>query len=84
MIGRRELLSALAAASLAGGVRAQPRSPIARTRHGPVRGTVEDGVAVFKGVRYGGDTGPRRFQPPPPPEAWSEPREALAYGAASP
>jgi para-nitrobenzyl esterase len=57
---------------------------VARTRHGPVRGGVDQGILVFKGVRYGADTGPRRFQPPAPPAPWREAREALAYGAASP
>jgi para-nitrobenzyl esterase len=54
------------------------------TRHGPVRGAVEDGVNVFKGVRYGADTAPRRFMPALPPEPWTEVRPALEYGTASP
>jgi para-nitrobenzyl esterase len=85
VIKRRELLAGLGAcAALPYGVHAQPASPIARTRHGPVRGAVEDGILVFRGVRYGADTGPRRFWPPAPPTAWTKPREALRYGAAAP
>ncbi|THD77058.1 MAG: carboxylesterase/lipase family protein [Phenylobacterium sp.] len=81
---RRAVLAGLAASALAGGVHAQSASPVAQTRHGPVRGAVEDRICVFKGVRYGADTGPRRFQPPAPPAPWSEVRAALDYGAASP
>lgn len=63
---------------------AQSDAPVARTRHGPVRGYRDGGVAIFKGVRYGADTGPRRFQPPAPPQPWTEPHDATEYGAAAP
>jgi len=59
-------------------------APVAETRHGKVRGAVVDGINVFKGVRYGADTGPRRFQAPLPPQPWKGVVDALAYGAASP
>ncbi|WP_293354738.1 carboxylesterase/lipase family protein [Phenylobacterium sp.] len=59
-------------------------SPVARTRHGPIRGYVDDGILAFRGVRYGADTGPRRFQPPAPPAPWTEVADARQYGAASP
>jgi para-nitrobenzyl esterase len=49
-----------------------------------VRGYLDDGISVFKGVAYGADTGPRRFQPPVPTPPWTEVREATAYGPASP
>ena len=81
---RRTLLVGLGASTLATGVHAQSPSPVATTRAGPVRGFVQDGVKVFKGVRYGADTGPRRFQPPRPPQPWTEVRPALDYGPASP
>lgn len=84
MIGRRELLAGLGASGLAAGVHAQPAAPVVRTQHGPVRGYVDAGVRVFKGVRYGADTGPRRFQPPVAPAAWIEPADAHAYGPAAP
>ena len=86
---RRQVLAGLAAAGplliprLAGAATQVP-SPVARTRHGPVRGYVEQGVSVFKGVRYGADTGPRRFRPPLPPAPWTEVKDATAYGPASP
>jgi para-nitrobenzyl esterase len=61
-----------------------PESPIATTRAGKVRGYIDNGVKVFKGIRYGADTSLRRFMPPLPPEPWSEVREAIAYGPTAP
>jgi para-nitrobenzyl esterase len=58
--------------------------PVARTTAGRVRGHRDGPIAVFRGVRYGADTGPRRFQPPAPPDPWSGVADALAYGPASP
>ena len=63
------------------------RAPIAHTEivstsNGPVRGYVEDGLDVFKGLRYGAPpVGLARFKPPARPGAWSEPADATAYGA---
>ena len=87
-IGRRAFLaSAVATAALPSIGLAQPRDaarPIAATRHGRVRGTDQDGIKVFKGIRYGADTAPRRFLPPLPPEPWSGIADATEYGPASP
>jgi para-nitrobenzyl esterase len=59
-------------------------SPIVKTSAGKVRGATGDGVHVFKGLRYGADTGgARRFMPPVKPEPWTDIKDALAYGAAS-
>jgi para-nitrobenzyl esterase len=82
---RRDLLTALAATSLILPARARAATaPIARTRAGPIRGYLDHGVSVFKGVPYGADTGPRRFQPPVPATPWTDVRETIAYGPASP
>jgi para-nitrobenzyl esterase len=55
---------------------------VAATSNGPVRGYVEDGVDVFKGLRYGAPPmGLARFKPPVRPAAWTEPAEAFDYGA---
>jgi para-nitrobenzyl esterase len=81
---RRSLLAAGAGLTVPTGVFAAPRSVVARTTYGPVRGTREGETLVFKGVRYGADTGPRRFRPPVPPRPWTRPLDATAYGAASP
>jgi para-nitrobenzyl esterase len=40
-------------------------APVAQTKAGPVRGTADGTVKIFKGVRYGADTGgANRFMPP--------------------
>jgi len=59
-------------------------SPIASTRSGKVRGYVDNGIRVFKGIRYGADTTRRRFMRPLPPEPWSDVRDALSYGPSAP
>ena len=58
-------------------------APIAATKAGKVRGAVEDGVNVFKGIRYGVDTATTRFEAPRPPTPWSDVKDALAYGAST-
>lgn len=86
---RRNLIvgaSALAAyaALPSTGFTAEARSPVVKTTNGKVRGYVQDGVSIFKGLRYGADTGgARRFMPPVKPEPWTDVKDALAYGAAS-
>lgn len=60
------------------------RSVVAQTTAGPVRGTIEQGVHVFKGVRYGTDTAARRFLPPSPPAHWHTVQDATDYGPSCP
>lgn len=62
----------------------QTGSPIAATTSGKVRGFVQDGVSVFKGIPYGGDTAKRRFMPAEKPSAWTGVRDALAFGPQAP
>lgn len=85
---RRDLvagsLAGFAVGALASPASAQPNAPVVRTTHGRVRGATQNGVHVFKGVRYGADTAPRRFQAPLAPARWSGVQDALTYGAASP
>src|SRR5882724_9329902 len=60
-------------------------SVIVETSAGKVRGTVVDGVKIFKGIPYGGTTaGKNRFMPPTKPAAWTGVRDALAYGPSAP
>ena len=86
MITRRTVwLSSLAAAAATPAWARAPRgpaAPVARTTAGPVIGARQDGLAVFKGVRFGAPT--QRFQPPQRPTPWRDPAPALVYGAASP
>jgi para-nitrobenzyl esterase len=62
-----------------------PRSAVAKTQYGKVRGYVEDGVVTFKGVPYGADTGgENRWLPAKPPKPWDGEYPALTYGANCP
>ncbi|WP_370714994.1 carboxylesterase/lipase family protein [Sphingomonas sp. IW22] len=62
-----------------------PRSAIANTRYGRVRGFVADDVLHFKGIPYGDDTsGANRWLPAKPPKPWDGEYNALAYGANCP
>src|SRR5678816_4280559 len=59
-------------------------APVATTKAGRVRGYTDNGINVFKGIRYGADTTGRRFMPPLPPSPWTDVRDALAYGPSAP
>lgn len=59
-------------------------APVVTTIHGRVRGARADGLLVFKGLRYGEDTGTLRFRPPAPPAPWTGVADALEYGPSSP
>lgn len=63
---------------------AAPAAPVAATKYGKVKGKLEDGISVFKGVRYGADTGANRFGPPAEPAAWEGELETIAYGNTAP
>jgi para-nitrobenzyl esterase len=90
-LGRRSLLRA---SMLAGGALAATRlssdlafgasdddHPVASTGTGKVRGSVSEGIKVFRGIPYGAaPTASLRFMPPKPPEPWKGIRDALAYG----
>ena len=88
-VDRRRLLAGgagLAGAFAAGGANAAwlaaPSGAAVRTSNGPVRGTAEGGVRVFKGVRYGAPpTGALRFKASVKPERWRDPADATRFGA---
>jgi para-nitrobenzyl esterase len=62
-----------------------PRSAIAKTQYGPVRGFVSDGVLTFKGIPYGQTTADaNRWLPAKEPKPWTEEYPALTYGANCP
>jgi len=62
-----------------------PRSAVARTQYGKIRGYEDGGVLTFKGVPYGQNTaGENRWLPCKPPEPWEGERPTLVYGANCP
>ena len=62
-----------------------PRSAVAKTQYGKVRGFVDGGVYTFKGIPYGQDTGgENRWLPAKPPKPWNDEYPALIYGANCP
>ncbi|MFD5187024.1 carboxylesterase/lipase family protein [Streptomyces sp. NPDC058357] len=59
--------------------------PRVSTVHGTVRGTLERGVAVFRGIPYAAaPVGARRFRAPGPPEPWEGVRDTVAFGPTAP
>jgi len=58
-----------------------PRSAVAKTQYGKVRGYVDGGVLTFKGIPYGQNTGgENRWLPAKPPKPWTDEYPALIYG----
>jgi para-nitrobenzyl esterase len=61
-----------------------PRSAVAKTQYGKVRGYLDGGVLTFKGIPYGATTaGENRWLPAKPPK-WDGEYPALIYGPNSP
>jgi para-nitrobenzyl esterase len=88
-MNRRTLLrnSGIAAATLALRAKAWAWAdavPLATTTAGKISGVVEDGINVFKGVPYGGDTAKTRFQSPVPPEKWTGVKDCSAFTTMAP
>jgi para-nitrobenzyl esterase len=53
-----------------------------KTKYGRIRGTIEDGIHVFKGIPYAGPPlGRFRFHPPLPLEPWDGIRDAQTFGS---
>jgi para-nitrobenzyl esterase len=91
MIGRRSLVAGTALGVTFGTGYAAPKPPaegssvVAETHRGKVRGTIEDGIRVFRGIPYGASTaGTARFRPAAQPIAWTGVRDAVAYGPMCP
>ncbi|WP_107072899.1 carboxylesterase/lipase family protein [Streptomyces rubellomurinus] len=59
--------------------------PVVRTTEGTVRGLLDRGLAVFRGIPYARPPiGPLRFAAPAPPERWDGVRETVAFGPVAP
>ena len=59
--------------------------PLVTTTSGPVAGTVENGLTVFRGVPYAAPpVGDARFRAARPHSGWDEVRDATAYGPSAP
>ncbi|MFI9161229.1 carboxylesterase/lipase family protein [Kitasatospora aureofaciens] len=59
--------------------------PVAHTAEGAVRGLVDRGLPVFRGLPYARPpVGPLRFAAPAPPERWDGVREAFEFGPVVP
>ncbi|MGB6554277.1 MAG: carboxylesterase/lipase family protein [Candidatus Binataceae bacterium] len=55
---------------------------VAQTTSGKIRGTVDQGVNIFKGIPYAAPPiGANRFKPPTKPAPWTGVRDALKFGA---
>ncbi len=62
-----------------------PRTAVANTQYGKVRGFLDGGVFTFKGVPYGQNTtGENRWLPAQPPVPWKDEYPALIYGGNCP
>lgn len=62
-----------------------PPEGAVQTHLGPVLGTTEDGVRIFRGLPFAkAPVGSRRFKPPEEPECYPEPFEAVRYGSICP
>lgn len=62
-----------------------PRTAVAKTQYGNVRGFLSGGVLTFKGIPYGQDTsGENRWLPAKAPKPWKDEYPALIYGANCP
>src|ERR1035438_6842445 len=86
---RRTLLqvSGMAAASLALRGKAfawADGTPLATTTAGKISGVVQDGINVFKGVPYGGDTAKTRFHAPVAPEKWTGVKDCSVFTTMAP
>ncbi len=68
-----------------GGAWGAPLQDPIRLKSGPILGSYENGLHVYKGIPYARPpVGPLRWQPPQPPEPWTKPLRATAFGPVCP
>jgi para-nitrobenzyl esterase len=59
--------------------------PVVEISSGRIRGTIDTGIRVFRGVPYGASTaGANRFMKPVKPQPWTAVRDATVYGPRAP
>ncbi|MDB5669651.1 MAG: carboxylesterase/lipase family protein [Alphaproteobacteria bacterium] len=83
-VTRRTLLAGAAATALTPLRAAAAAVPVVVTTLGPIRGSAEGGLHVFRGIRYGQDTRQRRFQAPLAPRPSRDPLDAFAFAPSCP
>jgi len=84
-ITRRTVIAAgLISAYFPALVLSKEASRLIKTNRGRYRGHSDNGVIVFKGIRYGEDTSFNRFQPAAAAKSFSGEVDAGSFGAASP
>ena len=83
-LSRREMIQISTMAALSTRTTLAQTSPIAATTSGKIRGSVDNGINVFKGIPYGEDTAKTRFQPPIKPQPWKGIRDTLVFGPQAP
>jgi para-nitrobenzyl esterase len=85
---RRQVLKASLAAGLVASApvfaAARNERTYARTRSGRILGQRNGDLHVFRGIPYGADTAPRRFQPALQETPWRGVRDAFVYAASAP
>jgi para-nitrobenzyl esterase len=59
--------------------------PVVETASGKIRGVIQGGTHIFRGIPYGASTaGNNRFMPPRKPDPWPGVREAFQNGSTAP
>jgi para-nitrobenzyl esterase len=81
MITRRAFVVGAAALPTIARAASMARYRTVETTLGHIRGSIEDGVQVFRGIRYGNS---ERFQAPNPSQPSRETLDALAFGPSAP
>jgi len=78
---RREILRHAAGSALAPALilSAAEQNTDVKTTAGTIRGKVENGIFVYRGVPYGMDTAKTRFAAPMPAEAWDGVKDCFAW-----